>query len=508
MMEKKCQERGMNLIENNDRHPILRCDKMRKTSNALFVLSLCFILLYPLRTFAKINSITDNDNYIIPSDYAFTPKFIKSVTKIQTSDSYLKKGNGSQITVYRTEGYSNYWAIYQNVGIWRHHIVDMKITLDDVIDTNPSTKCTASGFADFEDEDVIPIYFYPGELAIRVDTNCRSAGTTGIFRIEFFDHQTGEELSELKSVLTYDDIDSQEQIAFDNYHTTNQFYYTPYGVEHLDLLSDKLHDRYTLFKGNNKWTCRSSGLYGDVNCFIKPSVVEEGSCYHNDCEWCYKAGMITVLNDGSFQLGWAGYYTSFSSTGFLRIGDPGPMKFVDKQLVKPGEEINYTIEQYVPNQATKHYYKTWKITDKLDEVLETNVDNITIRSDGDLDVTNMFDITLENNIITVSAKNEILVSDSLYNRTIIIDIKTKVKSDIKSQKEVINQAVLNIEYQDGKISDDILSNQVSTTIEVEETMVEVPNTSKFTNWMMYIVGVVFIISGIFLIWNIKKRKID
>jgi len=77
-----------------------------------------------------------------------------------------------------------------------------------------------------------------------------------------------------------------------------------------------------------------------------------------------------------------------------------------------------------------------------------------------------------------------------------------------SKKEVINQAVLNIEYQDGKISDDILSNQVSTTIEVEETMVEVPNTSKFTNWMMYIVGVVFIISGIFLIWNIKKRKID
>lgn len=477
----------------------------RILNTLLFLLLAGGIFFFPLSTSAKINTVDSDYSYVIPSEYAFTPKFIKGVTKVQMSDSY----KGSQITITRKQGYNNYWILYKNVGIWRHHIVDMKITLDDVVDTDATTKCTASGgYADVPDKDMITFYFYSDELAIRVDTMCRSAGTMGIFKVEFFDNQTGEALSDLKSVLTYDDIDSQEQIAFDNNNAKEQFYYSPYGVEHLSLLQNNFENTYTLFKGNNNWTCRSNGNFGDVNCFKNSSIVEAGSCYRGDCEGCYKAGMMTVLNEGNFTLGWSGYYTGFSATGFLRIGDPGPMKFVDKEEVKPGEDIHYTIEQYVPNQATKHYYKSWKIIDRLNSALEIKADDITITSDGEVDVTSMFDIDITNNILTVSVKADYLVLDEIYNRTFIINIKSKVMGNIKDVKEIKNQATLNIEYSNGTSSEDILSNEVKTTIEYPmiEEILEVPNTDKFINKVIYILGVIFILGGIFTVLKIRKKK--
>lgn len=484
---------------------------MKKFLNALFIfMACCAVLLYPLDTDAKVTAVDGEYSYVVPSEYAFTPKFINGVTQFVKSPSY----NGMQSTVLRTQGYQNYWVMYKNVGMWRHHIVDMKITLYDVIDTNTSIKCEAAGgYADYKDEDIITFYFRPEELALTIDTKCRDAGTTGIFKIEYFDNQTGESLSDLKSVLTYDDIDGSEQIAYDNQNTKDQFYYAQYGEEHLELvnanfMNPNTSDSYTLFLGKWIWTCTSGTTSGDVECFNTNKVVT--NCYNNDCEGCRKSGMMTVLNEGTFTLGWSGYYTGFSAAGFLRIDDPTPMKFVDKEVVKSAEELNYTIEQYVPNQGSKHYYKSWKITDKLESILETSVDNITITSDGDEDVTNMFDISLENNVLTVSAKDDYLALDKLYNRTFIIHIKTKVSSDTKNLKEIKNQAVLNIEYSTGAYSKDILSNEVKTTIEEEpkaiEEIFEIPNTDKFIGKLIYILGIILILSGVVIMIKMKKKR--
>lgn len=467
----------------------------------LIILMLCISFFSPLNIDAKITTIDDSENFATSSDYTFIPKFINGVTKLETSNSYNTTDHfiPNYRKAYRANDYHNYWAMYRNVGMWKQHIVDMKITIDDVIDTDPSNKCTK--FGDIADEDVVALLFMTNNVGVDLRFECREQGVVTIFKVEFFDNKTGEELSNIKSVLTYTDIDADERILIDNDKTKEAIYYTPYAVEHLELLDDNYNNKYTFFKGNRKWTCN-----GDNSC-LNPGYTP-ADCYNNNCEGCYKAGMLITLNDGSFTLGWAGMGIIFSSPGYLRIADPNSNKTVDKEIVRPGDELNYRIEQYVPNQSSSQHYKYWKITDKLENILETSVDNITVTGINDEDITDKFNITVENNTVTVLAKDDYLVSEEFYDSTFFINIKTKVGKDIKDVKEIINNAVLDVQYGNNIFSEDIPSNPVKTVIEMDEPqeVVEVPNTSKFTSMMMIISGIVLVGSGIFLILRMTKKK--
>lgn len=128
---------------------------MKKT---LIILILCISFFSPLNIYAKITTIDDIENFATSSDYTFIPKFINGVTKLETSNRYNTTDHyiPNYRKAYHTNDYHNYWAMYRNVGMWKQHIVDMKITIDDVIDTDPSNKCTK--FGDMADEDVVAIF--------------------------------------------------------------------------------------------------------------------------------------------------------------------------------------------------------------------------------------------------------------------------------------------------------------------------------------------------------------
>lgn len=474
----------------------------------MIVLLLCVVYIYPLNAFAKLNIIKNDEDYIIPSEYSFTPKFINGVTTVETSDIYnkadLHNPNLGYRNVYRSHDYHNYWAIYRNVGIWKQHVVDMKITVDDVIDTNPSSKCTQFGNI-IADEDVIGLDFRLDVIGLGVSADCREEGTMAFFKVEFFDGTTGEELDDIKTNLTYTDVDEGERILFDNINTKEIYYYTTYGEEHLELISANYNNRYTFFKGNHEWTCTYDGWPGNNECYPITGRVKD--CANGDCVGCYKAGMIVTLNEGSFVVGWAGMGIIFSSPSYLRIEDPNSIKTVDKEKVKPGEEIKYTIEQYVPNQSNYQYYQSWELTDKLNEVLETNVDDITITTNDDEDIKDKFDVSLENNVLTITAKKDYLNTDAFYNRTFLIGIPSKVKNGIKGIRTIPNTAVLNVQYNSGSFSEDIPSSDVAITIEGEkEEIVEVPNTAKFTSILIFMVGIVLVGSGAFIIYKATKNK--
>lgn len=485
---------------------------MKKILNGLYILILCVSLIYPIDIFAKITTVKDNEEYVISSDYAFTPRFIKGSTSVEMSNDY-KNGNIKEISdnnqnadklhkASRTTGYNNYWVIYKNVGTWNQHTINMKITLEDVIDMEPSIMCEKQD--GISETDSINIKFLDSSIGIKVDYACKSAGVMGLFKVEFFDADTEESLNNIKTTFTYTDIDRDERILLDN-NKLKETIYTSYAKEHLDLVDDNFNNRYTFFKGNNNWTCTYKGIHGQVGeCNGSNDVTTD--CYQNNCTGCYKAGMITTLNDGAYMIGWAGYYIGFTSAGFLRISDPTPIKHVDKEKVKLGDEINYTIEQYVPNQASTQYYKSWKITDSLNEMLETDINDITITNDSKEIVTDQFNVAIENNVLTVSAKEDFLKSDKFYNKNFFINFKSKVKNNTKDIKEIVNDAKLNVQYNNGTPSDDLKSNKVTTTIESE--VIEVPNTAKYTSVIILITGLVLIAIGVLIILRIKRKKIS
>ncbi len=488
---------------------------MKKVLSIINLFLICIGFLYPVNVLAKRNTIKNDEEYVIPSDYTFTPKFIKGVTKFEASNNYnttdFHKKDGIDTkykNIWRSKDYHSYWAIYRNVGIWQQHIVDMKITVEDVVDTEPSKKCVKFGNI-IADEDVIGLEFVSTDIGVDMSSDCREEGTMAFFKVEFFDNTTGQALNEIKTTFTYNDIDVGERILLDNNTTKELIYYTPYGEEHLDLLDANFNGRFTFFKGNNKWTCTYNGWPGDVQCINTTNPVS--NCYNGNCTGCYKAGMIMTQNDGSFVLGWAGMGLYFTSPSFLRIEDPNSIKSVDKQKVKPGEEINYTIEQYVPNQSNYQYYKSWELTDKLDELLQTSVDDITITTNDDEDIKDKFHILLEGNVVKITAKEEYLKSNNFYNRTFLIGIKARVGTNIKGVKKIPNTAVLNVQYNSGSYSEDIPSSDVTITIEGEkekEEVVQVPNTGKFASMMMIISGVILVSVGFFIILRITKKKVS
>lgn len=470
----------------------------------LMIIMLCFSLLIPFNTNAKITTITDNEDFATPNDYTFIPRFINGTTKLETSSNYNTSDSvfTNYRKAYKSKGYNSYWALYKNVGTWKQHVVDIKITIEDVVDTDLSKKCGTFG-SDVGDTDIIALMFMTNNVGIDMRAECRETGVVAIYKVQFFDNQTGEELTDIKSVLTYTDIDADERILIDNENTKETIYYAPYAVEHLDVIDSSYNGKYTFFKGNLVWTCGpSGGGGGDTNC-LHPDYKPE-NCYEQNCDGGYKAGMLITLNDGSFTVGWAGMGIIFSSPSYLRIADSHSLKTVDKEIVKPGDELNYKIEQYVPNQSTSQHYKLWKITDKLESILETTIDNIKVTSNEE-DVTDKFNIAIENNVLTVTAKEDYLALDEFYDRTFYIDIKTKVSNDIKDTKEILNSAVLDVQYGNNSFSEDIPSNPVQTIIERKEEIVEVPNTAKFISIIIYIVGGIFIVSGIGIIFRMKKK---
>lgn len=511
---------------------------MRKYLNIISII-IVLGLIYPLNIFAEIKIVDDIYSETIPREYAFTPKFIENITTMEGSESYKKicPNINCWISARRKSdgSFDDYWAMYKNVGVWKRKIVDMKITLVDVVDTNPSSKCAyhlKELGEDIADDDYIRFHIMPKQLGIEVFTDCRSEGTTGIFKIEFFDNNTGEELKDLKSVLNYADIDGDERILLDNNRVKEMIYYKT-AEQHFQPI--EFSNDYTVLSGTERWTCTlPSGMTKDVECIKcingkcernareNTCLDQDGKNGNNDnCGDCNKSGMVTTLNEGSFLVGWGGWYVGFSAASLLRIEDPIPIKEVDKEKVKAKdeEEINYTIEQYVPNQSAEHYYKSWVLIDELESILETSIDNIKIRTNGNEDVTDKFNIILENNTLTISAKQDYVSSDEFYNyatqdefynRTFYIDIKAKVSKDTKGLKEIKNHTVLRIEYSDGTPTKDILSNEVTTMIEEEkiEEIIEVPNTAKFIGKIVFIVGSLLIISGILIIIKVKKNRLN
>ena len=514
---------------------------MKKNLNILYYLVICIYLVCPLNTWALIN---ENEIYIstnpvkegkvttIPSEYAFTPKFISKVTEVEKSNAYIS-GREDRVGTAASSGelyslavrdavtgYSEYWVKYKNVGKWNRTIVDMKITLEDVIyDTTKTCKLDYDKFPKRDKvtentkiTDIAEIVFHENFIGIEMNKLYSTYRTSdsdtlpyAIFKVQFFDHASGRELTDIKTAITYTDLDLDEVILLNNTRTNELIYFEPYGKEHYDILQNNLNN-YTVLAGNSNWTCQryeSNGALGALGqtgeCGIDGRVVL-GTCYNGNCDGCSKAGMIITLNSGEFTVGWGGLGLSFTSPSFLKIENPKPVKSADKETAKIGEDIHYIIEQYVPNQSSENYYKSWKITDQLDSILKTGVNDIIVTNDNGNNVTDKFDIIVEKNTVTVSAKADYLASNAFYNTTYTIDIKAKVEGNGKNK--IINKAILNVKDNDGSI-EDIPSDEVTTYIDPGE-VVKVPDTRKMINNMLIITGTVILIGGIFVI--IRKRQ--
>ena len=264
------------------------------------------------------------------------------------------------------------------------------------------------------------------------------------------------------------------------------------GKKHLDMTTN---DTYTTFSGNLNHTC----THPNYNAGNTQECLDNGvtNCLDGSCSDCVKAGMLSTLNSGSFIFGWSGWAINLTSSGYLEIETPAPIKSLDKTVIKQGETFNYKIEQYVPNQSSEYYYKKFVIEDNIDTNLTTSVSNVRVINDASQDVTSKFDITLVNNKRSVSAKSDTLNDSTFYNTTYIINIPittNNITFPSTSKLEISNTANLITSFGNGDTTTP--SNEVKVTVypvpdveitaditrneyEIINNKVTITNTSKF-----------------------------
>lgn len=123
--------------------------------------------------------------------------------------------------------------------------------------------------------------------------------------------------------------------------------------------------------------------------------------------------------------------------------------------VTPGQSFTYDITQYIPNnyytnlfnfsELYNNLYSNSRFTeitikDNFDNFLEINKDTITITNEIASDVTDKFDITLNNNELVVTAKVENFDDPNFYNHTYTVHVPVTLKSDTKGIASLKNIA--------------------------------------------------------------------
>ena len=162
--------------------------------------------------------------------------------------------------------------------------------------------------------------------------------------------------------------------------------------------------------------------------------------------------MIQELENATYEMFYSGracgMFWLFISPYTFDI--PAPTIDVSKSRVYEGETFNYYINQYVPNnyyadeldfiEGVGGKYTSFVISDQLDEDLVVNGD-ITISNEGGTNVTEYFDIAVQNNLMIATLKTAYLSNIDFYTHLYTINIPVYIKEETGASKEIIeNQA--------------------------------------------------------------------
>lgn len=184
----------------------------------------------------------------------------------------------------------------------------------------------------------------------------------------------------------------------------------------------------------------------------------------------------------------------------VKVDIPLPIKTVDKETVDENGSILYTIEQYVPDLSSDFYYSSFKIEDSLPkEVILSNVEDFTksvsIKDNAGTDVTNKFNLSYNNNTLSIVAKVAELQQEEFYNNTYTIALQTVVIADSSATIKNKAKTIANNDVKE--------SNEVTTTLSIE-TIKNVPNTLSNVQIIVLILAILLITAGAAIF--IKNRE--
>ena len=240
-----------------------------------------------------------------------------------------------------------------------------------------------------------------------------------------------------------------------------------------DNLASTVGGSYTtdLFNGDEGIVPTS----GDANIYYNKSKIHKNSGYSYEYKeqdsgiairsktggdinnLCYENSIFlknSRLSNSTFKLTFSGagsnLYFVFASPYPYNLDNP--INSFDTKEVTAGDQINYVITQYIPNNYygttfafqgaydmmySNTRYKTFRFTETFDKNLEFDLKKLKVVNELGEDVTEYFTSTFEDSLLTIEAKESSFGVSTFYGHAYKISLPVKIKEDIKDVDKII-----------------------------------------------------------------------
>lgn len=149
---------------------------------------------------------------------------------------------------------------------------------------------------------------------------------------------------------------------------------------------------------------------------------------------------------------YGGVTTTSDSYGPYKI--PTPFKFVkttssgifleSASLNDDTEEITYNLSSFVPRLYNDYNYLSYEIIDEISKDL--SIVSINVLDENGEKVNDKFNVTSDNNVVKVKAKDETLSSSSFYDKTYFVNIVTNLTDTAKKDMETSGTIVIENDF--------------------------------------------------------------
>ena len=448
----------------------------KKVVAILVVFTLNFSYIMPIIPVYADDSLTHDYSEIttLSSDYSYGTLFWTDDTQVSLIDDANNTDEYLKVKRYTENDFTSYRISYAAWSANHNKMIGLKITncaIDkdgDVCDVI----CKVTNIQEFNDgedrTDVdhrmtdIWVGKYKDSNLIEIWFNAISA--SGHFTMQYLKHGTNTKANITHVASAIMDIDIQGD------DSANKRWG---GAEGFTI--DDANGEVYYKKG--KWLVDTEGEKG-----VRVPNVSAGTSEkveNNNNMHLYSSAVTTEeLTDATYKLFYSG---SGCGIGYVFVSPynfslDNPVKRVDKSVVSEGEVFNYKITQYVPNN---YYADELNFIDNVDgkytsftlkDELNSNLNkegNPTITNENGKDVTGLFDITTDGNVITATVKSQNLSKVDFYSHLYTLNIPVSVKSGTGIDVEKISNVATTVAVTK-KGTETKTSNTVDTNFKYKE----------------------------------------
>ena len=368
-------------------------------------------------------------------EYSFHPRFLKGTSFVNVFGfEPLIASNGWYYPLLDENEKGKIGCIYRRVGKYKGRTVDLKMTVMDY-----------EGF-DFDGEEEVG-YFYV--FKTRIGVNCTNLRSITV-NVEFLDNETRKKIP-VKGYATFTDIDIGQSVEI--LSPVDAVYVSDDCVllkdpERLRFSAPFIHPRigsvvndedmpywvqvnYDSDHLTYKFSCGYDAyVFADTNRAVNGESRQVFKSSYTGNVYDYMLG----TENGTLLQTWLGMY-------YLRLGrvslppifkyvSDGDEKLTDFNTLTSREEaFTYTLFHNVPGESPGYYYERYEVSDMVPDDLAVDPDSLSVFLDDGTDVTDRFQVTLDGQRVSFSARPSYLSSEDFYDQNYSYQIGVSIKPD-------------------------------------------------------------------------------